>query len=164
MITSPKLQQILQGRIDLFYTIIIKTLQKTKEHMKNFLVILLVTLFLSACQQGDRMQEEMDMGTVIDSLSCGDEIDWFGLPSSLSPIHFITRLDDLRKRHEASISIADKAYTMTVLVSNDVPYGKYLLTPMTPPVDYFLFVSVRSMLKTPPWGTTKYLTIEKVCE
>ncbi len=130
--------------------------------MKNFLAILFATLIFTACSnQQEALQQEQDMGVAIDSLHCGESMDLF---SMTDPLHFITRLEALRERHEASMGIAGKAYTMTVLVSDDHPYGKYLLTPMRPPVDYFLLVSVQAMQQSPMGGTTKYLTIEKVCE
>jgi hypothetical protein len=131
--------------------------------MKKLLVILFATLFLftSCADQQEALQQEQDMGTIIDSLTCGDAIDWFG---TLGRVYFIERLDALRERHETSMGIAGKAYTMTVLVSDDVPYGKYLLTPQTPPIDYFLKVSVRSMQQSPAGGMVKYLTIEKICQ
>ncbi len=134
--------------------------------MKKFLllVILLGTLFLSACNQADQLQQQ-DMSKVIDSLACGDKIDWFGVKQSgLRSPYLLNRLEDLRDRHEASMVIAGKEYTMTVLVSDDVPYAKYLLTQTKPPVDYSLFVTVNAFHVSPLEDLQKYLTIEKVCE
>ncbi len=119
-------------------------------------------IILAACNhEREALQEDVDMGITIDSLACGEPIDWF---SMTGPIYLIDRLEELRKLHESSMGIGGRAYTMTVIVSDDVPDGKYLLTPMTPPVDYFLFVSVKAFAVSPIGDMAKYLIIEKVCE
>lgn len=117
--------------------------------------------FMACNNEREALQQETDMGKTIDSLSCAGSMDWF---SRTAPIYLINKLDDLKRLHESSMMVFGKKFTVIQIRSNEVPDGKYLLTPQTPPIDYFLMVSVRVRQQNPTGGINKYLTIEKVCE